>query len=274
MVVLDSSSTSLDQDLALAGAVRAATSARSGCSGARSRSPPTRSSRAGGSTSWCAASPSSRSAISPGASPLASRSRARPGSPGSPQAARSCTSPSARRSRTSTSCRFPRATCSTTRPTASPASTARSPRSSRPRMSAQLHLLWLHPGPGTALPLPLARARPGRAQRPLLRARPPPRGLPDPIFHAQGPHRGDLRRNPGARHDRARVAVRDGCEDARRGAPGQDVGGGLQARLLGVESGNDEIQRKHCENKLSDLDKAEEVFRAARTRASRPARSA
>ena len=33
---------------------------------------------------------------------------------------------------------------------------------------------------------------------------------------------------------------------------------------LGVESGNDEIQRKHCGNKLSDLDKAEEVFRAAR----------
>lgn len=33
---------------------------------------------------------------------------------------------------------------------------------------------------------------------------------------------------------------------------------------LGVESGNAEIQKKHCGNKLSDLDKAEEVFRAAR----------
>lgn len=33
---------------------------------------------------------------------------------------------------------------------------------------------------------------------------------------------------------------------------------------LGVESGNDEIQRKHCGNKLSDLDKAHEVFRACR----------
>lgn len=34
---------------------------------------------------------------------------------------------------------------------------------------------------------------------------------------------------------------------------------------LGVESGNQEIQKKHCGNKLSDLDKAEEVFRAARS---------
>lgn len=33
---------------------------------------------------------------------------------------------------------------------------------------------------------------------------------------------------------------------------------------LGVESGNQEIQKKHCGNKLSDLDKAEEVFRSAR----------
>jgi anaerobic magnesium-protoporphyrin IX monomethyl ester cyclase len=33
---------------------------------------------------------------------------------------------------------------------------------------------------------------------------------------------------------------------------------------LGVESGNAEIQKKHCGNKLADLDKAEEVFRAAR----------
>jgi len=33
---------------------------------------------------------------------------------------------------------------------------------------------------------------------------------------------------------------------------------------LGVESGNAEIQKKHCGNKLSDLDRAEEVFRAAR----------
>ncbi len=33
---------------------------------------------------------------------------------------------------------------------------------------------------------------------------------------------------------------------------------------LGVESGNAEIQKKHCGNKLSDLDKAEEVFRACR----------
>ncbi|MEZ5977082.1 MAG: radical SAM protein [Planctomycetota bacterium] len=33
---------------------------------------------------------------------------------------------------------------------------------------------------------------------------------------------------------------------------------------LGVESGNEEIQKKHCGNKLADLDKAEEVFRAAR----------
>ena len=33
---------------------------------------------------------------------------------------------------------------------------------------------------------------------------------------------------------------------------------------LGVESGNDEIQKKHCGNKLSDLDKAHEVFRACR----------
>lgn len=33
---------------------------------------------------------------------------------------------------------------------------------------------------------------------------------------------------------------------------------------LGVESGNDEIQKKHCGNKLSDLEKAHEVFRACR----------
>ncbi len=33
---------------------------------------------------------------------------------------------------------------------------------------------------------------------------------------------------------------------------------------LGVESGNSDIQRKHCGNKLSDLDKAHEVFRACR----------
>lgn len=33
---------------------------------------------------------------------------------------------------------------------------------------------------------------------------------------------------------------------------------------LGVESGNAEIQKKHCGNKLSDLEKGEEVFRAAR----------
>jgi radical SAM superfamily enzyme YgiQ (UPF0313 family) len=33
---------------------------------------------------------------------------------------------------------------------------------------------------------------------------------------------------------------------------------------LGVESGNAEIQKKHCGNKLADLDKAEEVFRTAR----------
>ena len=33
---------------------------------------------------------------------------------------------------------------------------------------------------------------------------------------------------------------------------------------LGVESGNAEIQKKHCGNKLADLDKAEEVFKAAR----------
>ena len=33
---------------------------------------------------------------------------------------------------------------------------------------------------------------------------------------------------------------------------------------LGVESGNQEIQKKHCGNKLKDLDQAEEVFRAAR----------
>jgi len=33
---------------------------------------------------------------------------------------------------------------------------------------------------------------------------------------------------------------------------------------LGVESGNEEMQKKHCGNKLKDLDGAEEVFRAAR----------
>jgi radical SAM superfamily enzyme YgiQ (UPF0313 family) len=33
---------------------------------------------------------------------------------------------------------------------------------------------------------------------------------------------------------------------------------------LGVESGNAEIQKKHCGNKLSDLDKGVEVFRACR----------
>jgi len=33
---------------------------------------------------------------------------------------------------------------------------------------------------------------------------------------------------------------------------------------LGVESGNQEIQKKHCGNKLADLDKAHEVFRACR----------
>ena len=33
---------------------------------------------------------------------------------------------------------------------------------------------------------------------------------------------------------------------------------------LGVESGNIEIQKKHCGNKLADLDKAHEVFRACR----------
>jgi radical SAM superfamily enzyme YgiQ (UPF0313 family) len=33
---------------------------------------------------------------------------------------------------------------------------------------------------------------------------------------------------------------------------------------LGVESGNAEIQKKHCGNKLSDLDAAHEVFRACR----------
>lgn len=33
---------------------------------------------------------------------------------------------------------------------------------------------------------------------------------------------------------------------------------------LGVESGNQEIQKKHCGNKLNDLDKAHEVFRACR----------
>lgn len=33
---------------------------------------------------------------------------------------------------------------------------------------------------------------------------------------------------------------------------------------LGVESGNSEIQKKHCGNKLKDLDQAVEVFRAAR----------
>ena len=33
---------------------------------------------------------------------------------------------------------------------------------------------------------------------------------------------------------------------------------------LGVESGNQEIQKKHCGNKLSDLAQAHEVFRAAR----------
>jgi anaerobic magnesium-protoporphyrin IX monomethyl ester cyclase len=33
---------------------------------------------------------------------------------------------------------------------------------------------------------------------------------------------------------------------------------------LGIESGNAEIQKKHCGNKLSDLEKAAEVFRAAR----------
>jgi len=33
---------------------------------------------------------------------------------------------------------------------------------------------------------------------------------------------------------------------------------------LGVESGNPEIQKKHCGNKLKDLDQAVEVFRACR----------
>lgn len=33
---------------------------------------------------------------------------------------------------------------------------------------------------------------------------------------------------------------------------------------LGVESGNAEIQKRHCGNKLSDLDQAEDVFRACR----------
>ncbi|MGB0332975.1 MAG: B12-binding domain-containing radical SAM protein, partial [Planctomycetota bacterium] len=33
---------------------------------------------------------------------------------------------------------------------------------------------------------------------------------------------------------------------------------------LGVESGNDEIQKKHCGNKLSNLEKAHEVFRVCR----------
>jgi radical SAM superfamily enzyme YgiQ (UPF0313 family) len=33
---------------------------------------------------------------------------------------------------------------------------------------------------------------------------------------------------------------------------------------LGVESGNAEIQKKHCGNKLNDFEKGEEVFRAAR----------
>ena len=33
---------------------------------------------------------------------------------------------------------------------------------------------------------------------------------------------------------------------------------------LGVESGNPQIQKKHCGNKLSDLDQAHEVFRACR----------
>ena len=33
---------------------------------------------------------------------------------------------------------------------------------------------------------------------------------------------------------------------------------------LGVESGNSELQKKHCGNKLSDLEKAHEVFRACR----------
>ncbi len=33
---------------------------------------------------------------------------------------------------------------------------------------------------------------------------------------------------------------------------------------LGVESGNAEIQKRHCGNKLTDMDKAEDVFRACR----------
>jgi radical SAM superfamily enzyme YgiQ (UPF0313 family) len=39
---------------------------------------------------------------------------------------------------------------------------------------------------------------------------------------------------------------------------------GCQHISLGVESGNAAIQKKHCGNKLSDLDKAHEVFRACR----------
>jgi len=39
---------------------------------------------------------------------------------------------------------------------------------------------------------------------------------------------------------------------------------GCQHISLGVESGNSEIQKRHCGNKLSDMDKAADVFRACR----------
>ena len=58
------------------------------------------------------------------------------------------------------------------------------------------------------------------------------------------------------------------CETAAktldRPLPEKMVMAGCTHISLGVESGNMEIQKKHCGNKLKDLDQAHEVFRACR----------
>ena len=108
LVVLDSSSTSLDQDLELAGRVREATGALTGMLGSQVTFTPDeifsggpdrlrRARRAG------AHGPGGRGSCGPGAR----RSMAPPASRGVPRTVRSCTRRSGRRSPTSTRCRCP-----------------------------------------------------------------------------------------------------------------------------------------------------------------------
>ena len=185
------------------------------------------------------------------------RSRAWRASPGSGPTARSCTSPSATRSATSTRCRSRRATCSTTPlyrfpGIDGPVTTVKSSRGCP--LDCSFCGYTLAQGLRFRFRSPEHVAR--RADRPALRNH----GLRhvvfrDPIFTT--------------RKDRVH-AICDGilehgltdlewqCETAvktlDRPLLEKMAAAGCKHISLGVESGNAEIQKKHCGNKLNDLD--------------------